>query len=168
MTSGWQTLSAKHVYEVVDGCRVLADALGVAAGYILAQKAEAVAVLVGLAAAFVADQAAAIATAGLAEVAVPLIIEGAERLVKSLVMDLEQYVIGHVIEAAAKPLFAKVEDAMAGLDWSGSGGSGGSGGQQISVDPAAAQVQLGVLREHAAAMRAHRTQFAAGVGGLGF
>jgi hypothetical protein len=168
MMSGWQTMSAKHVHEVVDACHVLADALDVAAGYIVAQKAEAVAVLIGMAAAFVADQAAAVATAGLAEAAVPLIIEGAERLVKSLVMDLEQYVIGRVIEAAAKPLFAKVEDAMAGLDWSGSGGAGSSAGQQISVDPAAARGQLGLLREHAAAMRAHGTRFAAAVGGLGF
>jgi hypothetical protein len=46
-------------------------------------------------------------------------------LVKSLVMDLEQHLIGEVIEAAAKPLFAKVEAAMASLDWSASG-SGGS------------------------------------------
>jgi len=62
-----------------------------------------------------------VATAGLAEAAVPLIIEGAELVVKSLIMDLEQHIIGEVIEAAAKPLFAKVEDALAGLDWSRSG-----------------------------------------------
>ena len=90
MSSGWARMSARHMDEIVDGCHVLANALDVAAGYIVAQKAEAVAVLVGMAAAFVADQAAAVATAGLAE-------------------------------AAAKPLFAKVEDALAGLDWSRSG-----------------------------------------------
>jgi hypothetical protein len=168
MTSGWQALSAKHVYEVVDACHVLADALDVAAGYIVAQKAEAVAVLVGMAAAFVADQAAAVATFGLAEAAAPLIIEGAERLVKSLVMDLEQYVIGRVIEAAAAPLFSRVEDAMAGLDWSATAGARRDVGQQISADPAAVQAQLTVLRSHAATMRGHGKQFAAAVGALGF
>jgi hypothetical protein len=170
MSSGWQALSAEHVYEVVDACHVLAEALDVAAGYIVAQKAEAAAVLVGMAAAFVADQAAAVATFGLAEAAVPLIIEGAERLVKSLVMDLEQHLVGRVIEAAAKPLIAKVEKSMTGLDWSGSVGTeGGSGsGQWISVDPVAARAQLTVLRSHAAAMRSHGERFAAAVAGLGF
>jgi hypothetical protein len=62
MSSGWARMSTKHVDELVDGCHVLADALDVAAGYIVAQKAEAVAVLIGMAAAFVADQAAAVAT----------------------------------------------------------------------------------------------------------
>jgi hypothetical protein len=168
MSSGWQALSAKHIYAVIDACQVLADALDVAAAYIVAQKAEAVAVLIGMAAAFVADQAAAVATFGVAEAAVPLIIEGAERLVKSLVMDLEQYVIGRVIEAAAEPLFAQVEKAMYGLDWSGSGGAGGGAGRQISVDPAAAQAQLAVLRRHATTMRCHGKEFAAAVGELGF
>ncbi|MEV6850001.1 hypothetical protein [Actinoplanes sp. NPDC051411] len=59
-------MSATHVDEIVNGCRVLASALDVAAGYVATQKAEAVAVLVGLAASFIADQAAAIATAGIA------------------------------------------------------------------------------------------------------
>jgi len=169
MSSGWAKMSGEHVYEVVDGCHVLADALDVVAGYIVAQKAEAVAILVGMAAAFVADQAAAVATAGIAEVVVPLIIEGAERLVKSLVLDLEQYVIGQVVEAAAKPLFAKVEAAMSGLDWSQSGaGSDTAAGWGFSVDPAAVRAQLAVLSDHASTMRAHGAQFQLAAGGLGF
>src|SRR3569833_582341 len=86
MSSGWSRMSAAHVYELVAACHVVAVALDVAAGYIVAQKLEAIGILIGMAAAFVADQAAAVATAGLAEAAVPLIIEAAERLVKSLVM----------------------------------------------------------------------------------
>jgi len=168
MLSGWHALSSKHVHEVVEACHLLAEALDVAAGYIVAQKAEAIAVLIGMAAAFVADQAAAVGTFGLAEAAVPLIIEGAERLMKSLVMDLEQYVVDRVVETAAKPLLAKVEAAMAGLDWSGSGGPEGHAGQQISVDPMAARTQLAILRGTAEAMRGHGRQFAAAVAGLGF
>jgi hypothetical protein len=171
MSSGWAQMSSKHVYEVVDGCHLLADALDVAAGYIVAQKAEAVAILIGMAAAFVADQAAAVATFGIAEVAVPLLIEGAERLVKSLVMDLEQHIVGQVIEAAAKPLFAKVEAAMAGLDWSGAGGGAGGGadpGAGFSIDPPAVRAQLAILRDHATTMRAHGQRYEAAVSGLGF
>jgi hypothetical protein len=169
MSSGWSRMSATHVYEIVDACHVVADALDVAAGYIVAQKLEAIGVLIGMAAAFVADQAAAVATAGLAEAAVPLIIEGAERLIKSLVMDIEQHVIGKVIEAGAKPLFAKVEAAMSGLDWGNAGGEApADGGRGFSIDPAAVRVHTEVLRGHAATMRAHGDRFQVAVAGLGF
>ena len=167
MTSGWAKLSARHVDELVDGCHILADALDVTAGYIVAQKAEAIAVLLGMAAAFVADQAAAVATAGLAEVAVPLIIEGAERLVKSLVMDLEQYIVGKVIEAAAKPLFVKLEDAMSGLDWSRSGAEVDEA-DGISLDAESALAHIAKLQTHADTLRGHGAQFSTAIAGLGF
>lgn len=167
MTSGWAKLSARHVDEIVDGCHVLAAALDVAAGYIVAQKAEAVAVLVGMAAAFVADQAAAVATAGLAEAALPLIIEGAERLVKSLVMDLQQYIIGHVIEAAAEPLFAKIEHAMSGLDWSQSGAAV-EPGDSVSLDADAVAGHVATLRTHAQTLQQHGGAYRAAVAALAF
>lgn len=167
MTSGWAKLSARHVDELVDGCHVLADALDVAAGYIVAQKAEAVAGLIGMAAAFVADQAAAVATLGVAEAAVPVIIEGAERLVKSLIMDLEQHLIGQVIEAAAKPLFAKIEDAFSGLEWSRSGAHVDEP-DGISLDAPAALDHIIRLQTHADTMRGHGTQFSTAIASLGF
>ncbi|MGH3156878.1 MAG: hypothetical protein ACRDNF_09920 [Streptosporangiaceae bacterium] len=138
-----------------------------AAGYIVAQKAEAVGVLIGMAAAFFADQAAAVVTLGLSEAAVPLIIEGAESLVKSLVMDLQQHIIGNVIEAAAKPLFAKVEAALAGLDWSKSGATAGKA-TGFSLAPSAVRSQTQMLRENATVMRAHAAAFQSGVRGLNF
>lgn len=167
MRSGWANLSAKHVDELVTGCHVLADALDVTAGYIVAQKAEAIATLVTMAAAFIADQAAAVATFGLAEAAVPAIIEGAEQVVKSLVMDLQQYVVGKVVEAAAKPLFAKVEAAMSGLDWSQAGGEAGPP-NGFALDPEAARAQTAVLRTHAATMRSHGAAFQQAVQDLKF
>jgi hypothetical protein len=167
MQSGWSKMSSQHVDELVTACHVLADALDVAAGYIVAQKAEAIATLVGMAAAFIADQAAAVATFGLAEAAVPLIIEGAEQLIKSLVMDLQQYIIGKVAEAAAKPLFAKVEEAMVGLDWSKSGAAA-TAGTGFTVDAAAVRIQTEALRTHAATMRAHGATFQQGLQGLSF
>lgn len=168
MHSGWATMSAQHVDELVTGCQVLADALDVGAGYIVTQKLEALATLISMAIAFIADQAASVATFGLAETAVPLIIEGAERLVKSLVMDLQQYIIGQVIEAAAKPLFAKVEAAMAGLDWSKSGGGPPQGGEGFSLEPGGVRTQVAALRTHATTMRAHGANFQQGVQGLSF
>jgi uncharacterized protein YaiE (UPF0345 family) len=167
MSSGWAKLSGRHVDEIIDGSHVLADALDVAAGYIVAQKAEAIAVLVGMAAAFVGDQVAAVATFGIAEVAVPVIIEGAERIVKSLVMDLEQYVAGEVIEAAAEPLFGKIEEAFSGLDWSRSG-AGVEPARSVSLDAQTALAHIAKLEEHAETMHGHGTQFRTAVAGLGF
>jgi hypothetical protein len=167
MQSGWAKLSAQHVDELTAGCAVLADALDAAAGYIVAQKAEAIAVLVGMAAAFIADQAAAVVTLGLSEAAMPLIIEGAELVVKSLVADLEQYVIGTVIEAAAKPLFAKVEAAMTGLDWSKSGAVAGQP-EGLRLHPAAVRQQTQALRRYGATLRAHGAAFQAAVRRLSF
>lgn len=115
LSSGWEELSARHVTELVDACHTLADALEVAAGYIVAQKALAVAQLAGMAAAFVADQAASAATFGIAEAAVPAMVTAGRKLIESLVQDLDQYIVGHVVEAAAEPLFAKVAAVMAGL-----------------------------------------------------
>lgn len=168
MVDGWQKLSGQHVTEILDGCTVLADALEVAAGYIVAQKAEALATLVEMAAAFFADQAAAVATFGLAEAAVPLIIEGAEKLMDSLIMDLQQYLISQVAEAALKPLFAKVEAALAGLGWSQSGAGGPGKGTGFSLDPSAALAHASGLNEYAAQMRSHAQTFAAGIRGLSF
>jgi hypothetical protein len=121
-----------------------------------------------MAAAFVADQAASVATLGIAEAAVPVIIEGARLLVKSLVMDLQQYIIGQVVEAAAKPLFDKVTAAMAGLDWSKSGAAPPATSTGFSVDAEAVRTQIAALRTHAATMRAHGTTFQQGVRGLNF
>jgi len=167
MTSGWHDMSSKHVLQLVDGCHVLAEALDLAAVYIVGQKAVAIGVLAGLAAAFVANQAAAVATAGLAEAAVPVLIASARALLKSLVMDLEQYLIAQVVEAAAKPLFDKVADAMAGLDWSESG-LATSDKDGFTLDPDAVNGHLAALRTHAETMREHGLRFAQNVTALGF
>ena len=167
MQSGWTSLTAQHVTELTAGCAVLADALDVAAGYIVAQKAEAIGVLVGMAAAFVADQAAAVVTFGLAEAAVPALVAGAEAVVRSLAADIEQYIIGAVVTAAARPLFAKVESALAGLDWSQSGASAGPP-VRVVLDPPSVRAETAALRGHAASLQAHAAAFQQGVKGLSF
>jgi hypothetical protein len=166
LVGGWVDLGKRHVYPVVDACHVLADALDAAAAYVVGQKAVAIGVLIEMAAAFVADQAAAIATAGIAEAAVPAIIAGARAVVKSLAADMEQYIIASVVEAAAKPLQAEFQAAMAGLDWSQVEPAAPSGG--VELDAAAARAQIAVLRTHAAAMRAHGDRYYTAVSALRF
>jgi hypothetical protein len=167
LTSGWEELSARHVTELVDGCAVLADALEVAAGYIVAQKVAAIAELVGMAATFVADQAAAVATFGLAEAAVPAIIAAGRKLMESLVQDLEQYIIGQVVEAAAKPLFSKVTEVMAGLDWSKTTPTGAES-TGFTLEEQVVRANTAALRQHAQTFRSHAINFQRGVRELSF
>ena len=167
MSSGWAKLSSAHVTEIVDGCEVLAVALEGWAAYIVVQKGIAIAELATMAASFFADQAAAVATFGLAEAAVPLIIAAAKKLGESLIDDLEQYVLGKVIEAAAKPLFAKVESALSGLDWSQSGATSGSA-PGFSVDLQELEAQAGMMKVHAETMRQHAAKLGSGIAGLAF
>jgi uncharacterized protein YukE len=157
----WTRMSSAHVNDIVDGCSVLADACDVAAGYIVGQKIEAIAQLVEMAVEFFADQAAAIATAGIAEAALPAIIEGGQLVAKSLVQDLEQYLIGQLAGMAVKPLLAKVESALAGLDWpSGTGsGEGGSAAEMFEVDIPTMRGHSATLAGHAATMRQHTETF---------
>lgn len=168
MQSGWAELSDRHVTEILAACEVVADALEVWAGYIIAQKAEAVAQLIEMAVEFFADQAAAVATLGIAEAALPVIIEAGQKLGQSLIQDLEQYVVGKVIEAALKPFFAKVESMLAGLDWGNTSKVGSGVGDSFSLDEAAARAQISVLRQHAETMVGHAQTLKTGLAGLSF
>jgi hypothetical protein len=96
----WSQMSSSHMQELVDICGTVATALDAAAGYIEGKKYEAIAQLGVMAAAFVADQAAAVATFGLAEAAEAAIVAGAKEITKFLEQELEQYIIGEIIEKA--------------------------------------------------------------------
>lgn len=107
------------------------------------------------------------ATFGIAEAAVPVIVAAGRKLMESLVQDLEQYIIGQVVEAAAKPLFAKVAEAMAGLDWSKTSAAG-SESTGFSLDEQVVRAHTAALREHAQTFRSHAGSFRQGIQELSF
>ena len=168
LNSGWAHLSAQHVDEIVEGCRILAEALDLGADFVVAQKGAAVLELIGMAAAFVADQAAAAVTFGIAEAGAPLIIEGAKVLMETLKQQIIQYLVGEIVEAAAKPLFAKVENALAGLDWSNAPAGESGVGESFSIDAGAVAAHTALMRGHAETMRGHAETLRTGLGGLSF
>jgi hypothetical protein len=165
MQSGWKLLSG-HMGEVIAGLSVLEGALEAAAAYIVVQKGAAIAELVGMAAAFFADQAASVATLGLAELAEPAIIWGARKLMESLEMDLQQYLVGELIGVAAKPLFAKVA-ALPSLDLAEAGTAAGKPAE-VSLYPGEVREQTRTLRELTAKLHTHVAVFQARVEGLRF
>lgn len=168
MVSGWAELSDRHVREIVDGSAIVADALEAWAGYIVAQKVEAIGQLVALAAEFFADQAASVATLGIAEAALPVIIETGQKLGQSLIQDLEQYVLSKVIEAALKPFMAKAQALMSGLGWGNTTSAAPGLGQGLNLDEAAVRLHLATLRSHADTMAGHGLTLRQGLTELSF
>jgi len=163
----WAEMSSAHVSELVTACTVVADAFELAAAYVVEQKVMAIGELVGMAATFFADQAAAVATLGLAEAAVPVIIEAAKKVGESLIQELEQYLIGKLAGDAVKPLIAKVESAMVGLQWPGGGGAPAVG-VSFEVDTQAMQTHANALRAHADTMAVHTQTFKAKASSISF
>jgi hypothetical protein len=64
-------------------------------------------------------------------------------------------------------LFAKVDDALSGLDWSQSGTSAGPP-VSVILDPPSVRAETAALRDHAATLQARAVTFQQGVQGLNF
>src|SRR5438445_5667420 len=119
-----------------------------------------------MAASFIADQAAAVATLGIAEAAEALIVEGAEKLVEFLKQQVIQHIAGAVIGAAVGPLMEKVAAAVKGLAFEavsaalGGDGGGAAVGTGFQIDPEAVKGHAEVMRTHAETVRGHAQTFA--------
>ncbi|MGW5820542.1 WXG100-like domain-containing protein [Streptomyces noursei] len=172
----WGQMSDSHMTELVNACHTVADALDIAADTIVAMKLEAIAELTVLAITFIADQAAAVATLGIAEAAEALVIEAAEKLMDYLVQQLEQYIIGQVIEAAIDPLLETVGKAVGGLVFQAAesalgvsaGGAGGRPGESFSIHPEAMHARAEKLHAHAQTVAGHAAEFETKAAGASF
>ncbi|MGW2697799.1 WXG100-like domain-containing protein [Streptomyces sp. NPDC001296] len=168
----WGQMSDSHMSELLTACNTVATALDIAADVIVGMKEAAIAELVVLAASFVADQAAAVATLGLAEAAEALIVEAAEKTVDYLEQQLEQYIIGEVIEAAVEPLVEVVGRAVSGLVFqaaeSAAGVGGGDAGTGFSIDPERVHARAELMHGHAEKVAAHAEEFKSKLAGVSF
>ncbi len=171
----WGQMSETHMNELLAACDVLSTGLGVAADVIIGEKLAAIAQLVVLVAEFIADQAAAVATFGLAEAALALIEEEGQQVVKFLEQEIENYIVGQVINAAAGPLIDKVAQAVSGLVYEGvasalgeSGSGAGGAGGAISIHPEQVAGHVQTLRAHAGSAQSNGAQFASTAEGLSF
>jgi uncharacterized protein YukE len=169
----WGQLSSSHMSELVTACDAVATALDVAAGVIVTMKGVAIAELVGLAVSFLADQVAAAFTFGLAELAEAGIVAAAKKCIDYLEDQLEQHIIGEVIEAAVNPLVDIVGKAVGGLVFEaaesalGVSGKGGAG-TGFSIHPEALQARAEVLNAHAQTVTAHAEEFKTRLAGVSF
>lgn len=170
----WGSTSTQHLNELVEGCHVVADALDVAADAIIGLKGAAIAELVVLAATFVADQAAAALTFGIAEAAEAAVIAAGRKAVDFLEQEVIQHVTEQVVNAAVTPLMDKVAAAVSGLVFEaaqaavGGGSAGGAAGDGFSIDPDAVRAHADAMRQHAETVVGHAQAFASAAGSVDF
>lgn len=175
LVATWARMSSGHMKDLTEACKVVAEALDVAADGIVAAKGVAIAELVALAASFVADQAAAAVTFGLAEAAEAAIITAAKKCAEFLEQQLEQLIIGQVIQAAVTPLEGVVAKAVSGLvyqamDSAVAGGTGGAGnvGPSFSVDPEGMLAHAQAFQGHADTVVRHAETLKANMASVSF
>jgi uncharacterized protein YukE len=177
----WAQMSSSHMTELVDGCKVVVEALHAAADFIVAQKGVAIAELVVLAASFVADQAAAVATFGLAEAALAAIELAARKAIEFLEQQLEQFILAQVIEAGFKALQPIIQRALDGFVFqaasaalgvpaagAGGGGAGGAVGSGFQVVADELRSHAQVLHGHADAVASHAQVLTGKLSGVSF
>jgi len=162
----WGTKSTGHINDLVEGCDVLATALDAGADLIVAQKWACIGELAGMAIAFAADQAAAFVTFGASEAALPLIEEGAEKLMEFAEQQIEQYIIGEIANAALQPLMGKIESLVQGLVLEG--GGEGVAGSSYEVDFDHVTTHAAVMKSHAETVNGHVATFTGNLRSLDF
>jgi len=169
----WQSRSNTHMTELMDVTRVIVEALHALADYILLQKGAAIGELLGLAASFLAAQAAAPFTFGLSEVSDLGLDELAEQAINLLKQMVKQYIEGKLIEAAFKRLGPVVERALEGWVFNfvdGGAPTGGDGrvGELMKVDAGALKSHAGLMRVHGQTMREHAVNLTAQLSGVNY
>jgi hypothetical protein len=170
LVSTWARMSDGHMTELVDACGVVATAMDAAADAIVAAKGAALAELAVMVASFVADQAAAVATFGLAEAAEAAVVAAAKKLINDLIQQLEQHVLGEVVEKAVVPLEDTVKRAVDGLVYNAAQSAAGaaSAGASFMVHPGQLLPQIQEFTGHAQQVASHATQFASDVSAVNF
>jgi hypothetical protein len=112
MAAEWSRFTSTHIDQLVPICNAIAEALDVTADLVVAAKWAIIGALGAMAGEFLADQAAAAATFGIAEAAIPALIEGTKLIVKGIIDQLEQQIIGQVLGAALTPLENMLEPLL--------------------------------------------------------
>ncbi|MFF8769632.1 WXG100 family type VII secretion target [Kitasatospora sp. NPDC015120] len=171
LAATWAQMSDKHFDQVIQAAHVVAQAMDIAADVIVAMKLEALGELIVLAATFVAAQAAAVATFGLAEVGAVAAQQAARKLMSHLAHQLEEYIVGQVIEAAVGPLVEVVAEAVSGLVFEAAEAAvtgGGAAGSGFRIDPAAVEAHARALHEQAEKVAQHAQVFGARVSAVSF
>ena len=115
LVTAWSSQTRSHMDTLIEGCGLLADGLDIAATGVEVMKDAVIAQLVIAAAEFIADQAAAVATLGLAEAALPALYALQNRLLAAIVKTFELEVVTALVEKTLGPLEERIASSVNAL-----------------------------------------------------
>ncbi|GGU73506.1 hypothetical protein GCM10010211_44330 [Streptomyces albospinus] len=170
----WSKMSSSHMTELVEVCNTAASVLEVAAVAIVGAKVAVIAELVVMAAEFIADQAAAVFTLGLAEAAEVALIAATKKIVDVILKEVEQQIVGELVQQATQPLQQAVERAVSGLVFQGAekalgvASGGGDAGSGYTIHPDELLQHAAKFRSHAEDVAGHAAKFASATEGMSF
>ncbi|KIZ18056.1 hypothetical protein [Streptomyces natalensis] len=169
----WSQMSSSHMTELVDVCNTAASVLDIAAVAIVGAKMAVIAELIVMAAEFIADQVAAVFTFGLAEAAEVALIAATKKIVDVILKEVEQRIIGELVEQATQPLQQAVEKAVSGLVFKGAEkalgvASGGGAGSGYTIHPDELLTHASKFKSHAEDVAGHAAKFATATEGMSF
>ncbi|WP_371496742.1 hypothetical protein OG871_12075 [Kitasatospora sp. NBC_00374] len=171
----WTRMSADHMDDLVQVCNASAIALEVAADVIIAAKLAVITQLGIMAAELAAAAATAVVTLGASAAAEAALAEVQRRIVKEIIQEAEDQVIGMLVERAVAPLEEAVTRALTGLVFKGvqaavgaAAGGGGGAGEGFQIDPERMLAHAAELQRHAEDVVGHAQTFAGATSGVSF
>ncbi|MFG3618268.1 hypothetical protein [Nocardia sp. NPDC047654] len=167
LVATWATMSSTHMRQLESACKLVGQALEVAATVITAVKVAVLAELAALAAAY----ASIMITPPLAPSA-PLVAAAARRLCEEMAQYLIGYIVAEVIGKAIEPLEQAIDDMVKGIVYDATRDALDipSSGKPtpLRIDPDAVQHFAKVLDDHADDIMRHAATFAENVATLDF
>ncbi|MFD8249227.1 hypothetical protein [Nocardia sp. NPDC059691] len=167
LVATWAGMSATHMRQLDSACKLVGQALEVAATVITAVKIAVLAELAALAATY----ASIMVTPPLAPSA-PLVAAAARRLCEEMVQYLVGYIVAEVVGKAIEPLEQAIDDMVNGIVYDATRNAldipSSSGATRLDIDPDAVQHFAKVLDDHADDIMRHAATFAENVAELDF
>ena len=112
LAGAWSNQRKGNMETLIQGCHLMAGGIDLAADAVVVMKGKVILQL-GLAIAeFLEIQAAAVATLGLAEAAVPVLIAAQNRILNGILNECVAGVVGKLVEGNLVPISAQVDDAV--------------------------------------------------------
>ncbi|MER8182693.1 hypothetical protein [Kitasatospora sp. NPDC094015] len=170
----WARMSTDHMDDLVRVCTASAVALDIAADVIVAAKLAVITQLGIMAAELAAAAATAVVTLGASAAAEAALAEVQRRIVKEIIQQAEDQVVGMLVEQAVAPLEEAVTRALTGLVFKGvqaavgASAGGGGVGEGFRVDPDRMLAHAAELQRHAQDVVGHASTFAGATAGVSF
>jgi uncharacterized protein YukE len=152
LAGAWSNQSKGNMETLIQGCHLLAGGMDLAAEAVVGMKTKVIVQLSLALAEFAAIQAAAVATLGLAEAALPVMIVARNRILNGILNECVAEVVARLVVEILEPVSEQVEDAVRKL-MHGEIVEHAAASNTLKADPVA-------LRDHAARMtgRAEESQ----------